>query len=294
MTRSPDDMRRTWSRILQLKTGDWSADDATWFHGSAPEDAVTRDALPDAGAPAALRALFGPLLAGSRCCIAQLGQSLDGRIATASGHSHYINGVAARTHLHRLRAAVDAVIVGVGTANADAPRLTVRLVDGTHPQRVIIDPDGRARGDLPAFVDTDAPTLHLVAADAEVARHGGAHVTQLRLARTGTGFAPQAILDALAARGLRRVLVEGGAVTVSRFIEAGVVDRLHLLVSPMLIGSGRPGLQLPDIATLEQARRPRATLYRCGSDTLFDLDLRADARASTSAPGRLDSSTHTP
>lgn len=294
MTRPFDDMRRTWSRILQLKTGDWSARDATWFHGSASEDATTRDALPDAGAPDALRALFGPLLARPQCCIAQLGQSLDGRIATASGHSHYINGVEARAHLHRLRAAVDAVIIGVGTANADAPRLTVRLVDGAHPQRVILDPDGRARADLPAFVEADAPTLHLVGMDAEGAQHGGAHVTRVRLPRTGAGFAPQAILDALAARGLRRVLVEGGAVTVSRFIDAGVVDRLHLLVSPMLIGSGRPGLQLPDIATLEQARRPRAALYRCGSDTLFDLDLRTDTRVSSSAPGRLDSSTHTP
>lgn len=71
--------------------------------------------------------------------IAQIGQSLDGRIATRSGHSHYVTGEAGRVHLHRLRELVDAVIVGANTATADNPALTVRHVSGPSPVRVVLE-----------------------------------------------------------------------------------------------------------------------------------------------------------
>ena len=93
--------------------------------------------------------LFGPLRAGTAddlVVVGQIGQSLDGRIATATGHSHYINGPAGLAHLHRLRALVDAVVIGVGTALADDPQLTVRRVAGPEPARVVIDPNGRLAG----------------------------------------------------------------------------------------------------------------------------------------------------
>src|SRR5579871_1800085 len=94
--------------------------------------------------------IYGPILcraAGQPFVVGQIGQSLDGRIATAGGHSHYINGAAAIVHLHRLRALVDAVVIGVGTAIADDPQLTVRHAatgaDTPQPARVIIDLNGR-------------------------------------------------------------------------------------------------------------------------------------------------------
>ena len=90
--------------------------------------------------------IFGPLrhgLVDDMVVVAQCGQSIDARIATASGHSHYINGAEGLAHLHRLRALVDAVVVGVGTALADDPQLTVRRVAGPNPARVVIDPNGR-------------------------------------------------------------------------------------------------------------------------------------------------------
>ena len=90
--------------------------------------------------------LFGPLRHGridDLVVVAQIGQSLDGRVATETGHSHYINGPAGLAHLHRLRALVDAVVIGVGTALADDPQLTVRRVSGPQPARVVIDPGGR-------------------------------------------------------------------------------------------------------------------------------------------------------
>ena len=90
--------------------------------------------------------VFGPLRKGTvddLVIVGQIGQSLDGRIATESGHSKYINGPAGLVHLHRLRALMDAVVVGVGTAIADDPQLTVRRVAGPQPARVVIDPKGR-------------------------------------------------------------------------------------------------------------------------------------------------------
>src|SRR5947207_1235540 len=90
--------------------------------------------------------LFGPLRKGEvddLVLIGQCGQSIDGRIATPTGDSHYINGEAGLDHLHRLRSLVDAVVIGAGTAIADDPQLTVRRVCGPNPARVIIDPHGR-------------------------------------------------------------------------------------------------------------------------------------------------------
>ena len=90
--------------------------------------------------------IFGPLRRGQvddLVVVGQCGQSIDARIATASGHSHYINGAEGLAHLHRLRALVDAVVIGVGTALADDPQLTVRRVAGPNPARVVIDPNGR-------------------------------------------------------------------------------------------------------------------------------------------------------
>ena len=77
--------------------------------------------------------------------VAQLGQSLDGRIATLSGESRWINAGGALDHVHRIRATVDAVMVGVGTVVADDPLLNVRRVEGRHPVRVVIDPTGRVQ-----------------------------------------------------------------------------------------------------------------------------------------------------
>src|SRR5581483_3715846 len=90
--------------------------------------------------------LFGTLRQGKvddLVVVGQCGQSIDARIATPTGHSHYINGASGLAHLHRLRALVDAVVIGVGTAIADDPQLTVRRVEGPSPARVILDPTGR-------------------------------------------------------------------------------------------------------------------------------------------------------
>jgi riboflavin-specific deaminase-like protein len=231
------------------------------------------------GRAAALHDIFSPFVNGGArrpFVVAQLGQSLDGRIATVSGESKYINGEAALRHLHEVRARVDAVVVGVGTVVADDPQLTVRLTHGRHPVRVVLDPKGRAPHGARCFRDGAVETLVVNAPGAAPPPAG---VGALTLAAQDGRIDPCAVVEALAARGLRSILVEGGARTISAFIDAGVVDRLHVLVAPMIIGSGQPGLELAPVARLCQALRPSTSVHvLADGDVLFDCDL-AGARA---------------
>ena len=304
-----------WDCILQAHSHDWALYPLTRFHagdlllevelGGAwrCEHALSAETID-------LLNLFLPLVARMETlAIAQLGQSLDGRIATESGASHYINGLQARTHLHRLRALVDAVVVGVGTVNDDDPLLTVRHVKGRNPVRVVLDPRARMSAERQLASDGAAPTIQLVGPGCATKAPPGVRRISLPTTAEG-GFDVLAVLDWLHAQGLRRVLIEGGGVTISRFMQTGALDRMHFLIAPLLIGSGRAGLQLPPVLGLHEAQRPRCRVFACGEDTIFDLDLRLaahsahDARAdadahvprriSTQAPGSVDVSTTMP
>lgn len=215
-----------------------------------------------------VRAIAEPV--GGTMLVAQLGQSLDGRIALPSGESRWINNTAALDHLHRLRASVDAVVVGVGTALADDPQLNVRRVDGRSPARVVIDRRGRLPHGARLFAD-DGVARAVVTEAGVAVPHG---VQRIELTAKGNAFAPADVVAALHARGWRRILVEGGAQIVSSFIDAGVVDRLHVLVAPVLLGSGKSGLTLKPLARLADAPRPRTTVHVLDDgDVLFDCDL---------------------
>lgn len=228
--------------------------------------------------------LVKPLLdrprAGTPWAIGQLGQSLDGCVATHCGDSNYVNGPEMLVHLHRLRALCDAVIVGAGTAALDDPQLTTRRVAGPHPVRVLLDPALGLPATLRVFRDRQAATL--LACDAgraaEAAERVG--VDQVLgvpgLTRPDGSADMRALQTALQQRGLGVLFVEGGGVTVSRFIAQGCLDRLHLSIAPVIIGSGRPGLQLPRSAAMRDCLRPAGRVFRMGVDVLWDLDLRSE------------------
>jgi diaminohydroxyphosphoribosylaminopyrimidine deaminase/5-amino-6-(5-phosphoribosylamino)uracil reductase len=204
--------------------------------------------------------------------VAQLGQSLDGRIATITGMSKYINGAPALDHLHRIRAEVDAVVVGAGTVVADDPQLTVRRVPGRSPARVVIDPTGRLKSPAKWHEHNGVSCFVITACSVESLPPGLQHI---RLEADNGAIAPRAIVDALFARGMKKILIEGGARTISSFIDAGCIDRLHLLFAPIIIGSGRNGLDLAPISDLSGALRPKTVLYPLGErEFLIDCDLR--------------------
>ena len=233
-------------------------------------------AAPAAGWPEAARAaweLYAPIAAdgrGSPYFFAQVGQSLDGRIATPSGDAGDVSGPEGLCHLHRCRALADAVLVGVRTALGDDPRLTVRLVPGPSPARVVIDPRGRLPDTARAL--TDASVRRIVVQACDRPRPAG---------RRGHPAAGAVGLDrpfgdphrARRRAGSQRVLVEGGGVTIAGFLEAGLLQRLHVAVAPVIIGAGPSGLRTAPVARLADALRPETHVYGLDSDVVFDCVL---------------------
>ena len=240
-----------WSAMLALAKGDDAA---------APEQsAVARSLAP----------LVEAKRGGTPLVVAQLGQSLDGRIATPTGDSKGINNLVAMTHLHRLRALVDAVVVGAGTARADNPRLTVRHCIGESPVRVVIDPNGTVRPDAEVWRGDDGVGRIVFGGN----RNLSSDVD--RIALPAGELRPDWIIDALGERGLSRLLIEGGGKTVSHFLERQAIDYLHLLFAPVIIGSGPVGLNLPAIGSLEQATRPVSDVHLFESgDVLYACRLK--------------------
>jgi len=187
----------------------------------------------------------------------KLATSLDGRIATAAGLSRWITGEAAREAVHGLRAQHDAVLVGVETALADDPELTVRSpgYDGAQPARVVLDsrqrlsPDCKlvkTARDIPTYVvATTAPDPALIEAGVRVitVRAAGEERPQLKT-----------VVEALAREGLSRLFVEGGGQVAASFVRCGLVDALEWFRAPILIGGeGRPGIGALAVAALAEA-----------------------------------------
>jgi GTP cyclohydrolase II len=231
-------------------------------------------------AAVALIERYGPLVtAGPRLVLAQLGQSLDGFIAARTGDAEYVTGEQDREHLHRLRALVDAVIVGVSTLATDDCRLTVRAVDGPSPVRVLLDPSARAPRTADLLTDGAAPVLWFVNAEGPIPEPPAPHVEVVPFPLVDGSFAPGSVLQALSARKLNRVLVEGGGRTVSAFLAAGVLDRIYVTTAPLLVGDGVPGLRFPGEDKLADALRAPARRFQLGEDICFELDLAAARRA---------------
>jgi diaminohydroxyphosphoribosylaminopyrimidine deaminase/5-amino-6-(5-phosphoribosylamino)uracil reductase len=181
--------------------------------------------------------------------------TLDGRIAAADGSSRWITSPEARAHAHALRAEVDALVVGTGTALADDPALTARTAAGElaehQPLRVVVG-------------ERDVP------AGGRLAGPGGA----LLHLRTRD---PREVLAALQAREARHVLVEGGPTLAAAFLRAGVVDQVHAYVAPVLLGAGRAAVADLGIETIGDALRLRTRDVRqLGPDVLVVADV-ADA-----------------
>jgi len=256
---SLDITAQVWQRLLEVREGKACTCCGEW----------------SAGELAALD-LYGPLARRDipPAAIGQIGQSLDGRIATERGDSRVVSGPDGLMHLHRMRALVDGVVIGVRTALHDSPRLSVRLCEGTNPARVVIDPNGRLPDDSPALRSDGARRIVIQSVDRP--RPPGVEV--INLGATKGRVDPSKILGALRDSGLATVLIEGGSFTLSKFIEDGVLTRLHVAVSPLLIGAGPTGLNLSHSpAELADAIRPDTRFFGLGAEVVFDCGLNEEA-----------------
>lgn len=174
-------------------------------------------------------------------------QSLDGRAAAADGTSHWITGAEARAHVHRERAAHDAIGVGTGTVLADDPSLTARFDGATDAEQPI-----------PVVFGTRE-----VPADAQLRRHP----KQLRTASADL----EAELARLAADGIQSLYVEGGPTLASAFLRAGLADRITAYVAPTLIGGPRVAIGDLGVASIGEQRRLRTTaVHRLGDDLCIE------------------------
>lgn len=208
--------------------------------------------------------------------VGHLGQSLDGFIATHAGESRWVTGRENMIHMHRMRALSDAVVVGAGTVAIDDPQLTTRLVDGPSPVRVVIDRARRLDDHYQVFRDNSAETLYVCArslVQPGEERFGCASIVGVDESDGAIDLAE--LVQLLRRRGCARIFVEGGGVTVSLFLAASLLDRLHIAIAPLLIGDGRPAIRLPPRAALVDCHRPPHRVFRMGDDILFDCDLRA-------------------
>jgi len=228
-------------------------------------------------------AFFKRTLTGRPLVITKWAMTLDGRLADAAGTSRWISEEAARRRVHGVRRICDAVLVGSGTALADAPSLTVRhvapLPERGQPTRVVLDgrlrlpaeaePAASAR-EVPVIVYTLEDTAVRAAARAEALRRAGCEIVPLPAGPGGVDLA--AVLDDLGRRGASRVLVEGGATVLGTLLNRGLADRVMVFVAPRLLASGDAlspldgpgGRALADAIHLQDL-----TVERVGEDVLI-------------------------
>jgi len=205
----------------------------------------------------------------------KLATSLDGRIATAAGQSKWITGEPAREAVHRLRSEHDAVLVGVETALADDPELTVRLVpgfNGPQPARVVLDSRQRLGSDCKLVATAREIPTYLVATEEPDPRLVDAGVRVLHVRKVGEDRPElKTVVETLAAEGLHRLFVEGGGQVAASFLRCGLVDAIEWFRAPIIIGGeGRPGVGALAVAGLADAPHFRRTEVREIGDDLWE------------------------
>lgn len=188
----------------------------------------------------------------------KLATSLDGRIATASGESRWITGEEARRAVHALRADHDAVLIGVETAIADDPELTVRSASytGRQPARVVLDSRQRLSPDCKLVRTARETPTYVVSIENSNNRLTDAGVKVLTVKAVGERPDLRSALEALEAEGIASVLVEGGGQVAASFIRCELVDQIEWFRAPVVLGGeGRPAIG--SLALTELAKAPR-------------------------------------
>jgi GTP cyclohydrolase II len=211
-------------------------------------------------------------------------QTLDGRIATVTGDSKWISGEGERQVSHALRAACDAVLVGAGTARTDDPQLTVRLVPGASPIRVLLDPSLSVPPTAKLFAPGAATMVYTTAASmgARSASLQAAGVAVRMVPASPDGVDLLAVLADLRSMGVQTLMVEGGASVITSLINGGLVDRLVVSISPTVIGSGVEAVgQLGTTRVSDGFRLTNRSVHLVDADVLLAWDIQPRGQRGT-------------
>ncbi len=183
---------------------------------------------------------------GRAISVGHLAQTLDGRIATQSGHSQWIGNPSNLDHAHRMRALCDGILIGRGTLEFDRPQLTVRRMEGPNPVRVVV---GSQINDLSCLRLASEEKILVFSENPEEKPLPGVKRFLLPGGEANCRF----ILEQLFREGVHSIWVEGGAATMSRFIREQRLDVIQLHIAPILLGSGKAGIQLDPIHRIPDA-----------------------------------------
>jgi riboflavin-specific deaminase-like protein len=215
-----------------------------------------------------LNILLPILRKNKKLVIAQIGQSIDGRIALNNGNSHYINNPKSIIYLHCLRSISDAIIVGSNTIKKDDPLLTTRKIKGTNPKRIIIDGSLSLNNKYKIFNDGNENII-FTKSNKNI-RLNNSTIIRLKEKNFTKNFITQ-----IKKLKYKNILVEGGSKTISELINNKYIDILQFMIAPILIGSGINSLNLKEISNLNKAIRPKHNFNELENEIIVNLFLKS-------------------
>ena len=215
-----------------------------------------------------LNILLPILRKNKKLVIAQIGQSIDGRIALNNGNSHYINNPKSIIYLHCLRSISDAIIVGSNTIKKDDPLLTTRKIKGTNPKRIIIDGSLSLNNKYKIFNDGNENIIFTKS-------NKNIRLNNSTIIRLKEKNFTKNLITQIKKLKYKNILVEGGSKTISELINNKYIDILQFMISPILIGSGINSLNLKEISNLNKAIRPKHNFNELENEIIVNLFLNS-------------------
>ena len=215
-----------------------------------------------------LNILLPILRKNKKLVIAQIGQSIDGRIALNNGNSHYINNPKSIIYLHCLRSISDAIIVGSNTIKKDDPLLTTRKIRGTNPKRIIIDGSLSLNNKYKIFNDGNENIIFTKS-------NKNIRLNNSTIIRLKEKNFTKNLITQIKKLKYKNILVEGGSKTISELINNKYIDILQFMIAPILIGSGINSLNLKEISNLNKAIRPKHNFNELENEIIVNLFLNS-------------------
>ncbi len=215
-----------------------------------------------------LNILFPILRKNKKLVLAQIGQSIDGRIALNNGNSHYINNPKSIIYLHCLRSISDAIIVGSNTIKKDDPLLTTRKIKGTNPKRIIIDGSLSLNNKYKIFNDGNENIIFTKS-------NKNIRLNNSTIIRLKEKNFTKNLITQIKKLKYKNILVEGGSKTISELINNKYIDILQFMIAPILIGSGINSLNLKEISNLNKAIRPKHNFNELENEIIVNLFLNS-------------------